>query len=284
MKPPKHHGVNPGRTATPRAQRTPLVPRLSAGRRDESSKSRVHRAEVQEERRFTAGARRQRQVRLTITLSVLGFVGMVAAIVLSPLMTLSEITVTGRVNVDEKVVVGAIKDQLGTPLALLDYDAIATKLGTVVQIQSFSTELRPPHTLVVRIVERTPLGAIKSANGWDIVDAAGVVMQSTKSAPASVPQIVVEGVDSPGFSAAVKALTALPPELRADVAAISASTRDTVQFVLRGVSHEIRWGSDEQATLKAAVLSRALEIAAKNGGEYVIDVSAPDTLIMNRTN
>ncbi|MFM2412267.1 MAG: hypothetical protein RLZZ587_600, partial [Actinomycetota bacterium] len=87
-----------------------------------------------------------------------------------------------------------------------------------------------------------------------------------------------------GFLATVKALLALPASLRADVASVSAATRDSVEFVLRGVSHEIRWGSDEQSTLKAAVLDQALTIAKSKGGTYVIDVSAPDTLIMNRTN
>jgi hypothetical protein len=82
----------------------------------------------------------------------------------------------------------------------------------------------------------------------------------------------------------VRALLALPPSLRGDVATISAETRDTVRLVLRGVPHEIRWGSDELSTLKAAVLERALEIASEKGGTFVIDVSAPDTLIMNRVN
>ncbi len=199
-------------------------------------------------------------------------------------MTLTDIEVMGRVAVPEKVIVGAVKDQIGTPLALIDYTAISDKLGSVVRIQSFSTELRPPHTLLVRIVERTPIGAIQGAKGWGIVDAAGVVMQTTKKAPKSVPSLNVESVDSPGFLAAVRALLALPPKLRSDVRSISATTRDTVQFVLRGVPHEIRWGSDEQSTLKAAVLDRALAIAKKKGGTYVIDVSAPDTLIMNRVN
>ena len=272
MKRPQHHGVVPDRKAKSRSPRKESL----------NPTARVHRAEIREERRFTEGARRSRRVRLTITSSVLGFVLFVAAIVLSPLMTLTDVVVTGRVNVDEKVVVGAVKDQIGTPLALIDYAKISKKLGSVVQVQSFSTELRPPHTLVVRIVERTPIGAIRGAQGWDIVDAAGVVMQSTKNAPKSVPALKVESVDSPGFLAAVKALLALPSALRADVGSISASTRDSVQFVLRGVPHEIRWGSDEMSTLKAAVLDRALAIAESKGGTYVIDVSAPDTLIMNR--
>ena len=76
----------------------------------------------------------------------------------------------------------------------------------------------------------------------------------------------------------------VPPSLRGEVATISAETRDTVRLILRGVPHEIRWGSDELSTLKAAVLERALEIASEKGGTFVIDVSAPDTLIMNRMN
>lgn len=274
MKRPQHHGAAPERKAAVRNVRRESV----------NPRERIHRAEVREERRFTEGARRSRRIRLTITSSVLGFVLLVGGIVLSPLMTLTEVVVTGRENVPEKVIVGAVKDQIGTPLALLDYGSIANKLGTVVRIQSFSTELRPPHTMVIRIVERTPIGALKSAKGWDIVDAAGVVIQTTTKAPKSVPRLDVESVEAPGFLATVKALLALPAGLRADVASVSAATRDSVQFVLRGVSHEIRWGSDEQSTLKAAVLDQALAIAKSKGGTYVIDVSAPDTLIMNRTN
>lgn len=277
MKPPKHHGAVPSK---PSPIRTPRLPRRNSG----GTSARVHRAERSEERRFTAGARRQRAIRLTATLSVVGFFAMVAIIVLSPLMKLTTIEVVGRQNVDEKIITGAVAEQVGTPLALINYDAIAERLGTVVQIRSFSTELRPPHTLVVRIVERVPIGAMKAAKGWNVVDAAGVVMQNVPKEPATVPQLVVNGVDSAGFSASVKALLALPPKLRADVAAISAESRDSVQFVLRGVSHEIRWGSEEQAALKAVVLDRALAIAKSKGGRYVIDVSAPDSLIMNRLN
>lgn len=275
MKRPQHHGAGSTRSGAPKSV---SLPRRSSV----NPTARVHRAEVREERRFTEGPRRQRRVRLTITASVLGFIAMVAGIVLSPLMTLTDIVISGRDTVPEEVVMGAVSDQIGTPLALIDYDAIASKLGSVVRVQSFSTELRPPHTLVVRIVERTPIGAVQSAEGWDVLDAAGVVMETTPTAPEFVPILDVDGVDSPGFAAAVKALNALPPKLRADVATISAATRDSVRFVLRGVTHEIRWGSDEQSTLKAAVLARALGIAKSKGGTYVIDVSAPDTLIMNR--
>ncbi len=274
MKRPQHHGATPDRKQAQRPTR----------RDSSNSRARVHRAEDREARRFTEGPRRQRRFRLAVTSSVVGFLALVAGIVLSPLMTLDEIVVTGLESVSEEVVAGAVKEQVGTPLALIDYDAMEKRLGGVVQIQSFATELRPPHTLVIRIVERVPIGAIASDSGWDVVDAAGVVLSSSVAAPKAFPRLNIEGVDSAGFTAVVRALLALPPSLRGDVATISAETRDTVRLVLRGVPHEIRWGSDELSTLKAAVLERALEIASEKGGTFVIDVSAPDTLIMNRVN
>lgn len=271
MKRPDYHGATPHRSSTQSPQK---VPRFIGNR--------VKRAERLEEKRFSEGLRRQRRIRLSVTLGVVGFISLIAGIVLSPLMTLTDVVVSGRTEVPEEVVLGAVSDQIGTPLALIDYGAIESKLGTVVRIQSFSTELRPPHTLVVRIVERTPIGAISTGNGWDVVDPAGVVIETTDVRPDSVPRLNVDGVEDPGFQAAVTALLALPDSLRADVASISASTRDSVEFDLRGVRHLIRWGSDENAALKAAVLNQALGIADEKGGTYVIDVSAPDTLIMNR--
>ena len=272
MKRPQHHGASNSRKPTaPKTQ--------SATKR---SRITIQRAERDEVRRFTEGSRRQRLIRLTVTGSVLGFIALVVGIVLSPLMTLTTIEVTGRANVDEKVIVGSAKEQIGTPLALIDYEAISKRLGAVLQIQSFSTEVRPPHTLVIRVVERTPIGAIATTKGWNIVDPAGVIIGTSPTAPADVPELQVAKVKSAGFGAAVKVLLALPPALRANVGVIAATSTDNVTLVLRSVPHQIHWGSAEKSTLKAAVLDRALVIASTQGGVYNIDVSAPDTLIMNR--
>lgn len=274
MKRPQHHGATPERKSSVR------VPR----RESANPRARIHRAEEREARRFTENARRSRRTRLTITLGALGLCALVAGIVLSPLLSLQKIVVRGNEIVSDKVVAGAVKDQIGTPLALINFDSITSKLAGVVEIQSFATEIRPPHTLVIRVVERTPIGAVKTSKGWDVIDGVGVVIRSTTHLPKSVPEIQISGVDAEGFDPIVKTLLALPSSLRADVAAITASTRDSVSFVLRGVSHQIRWGSDENSTLKAAVLDKALAIAKRKGGTFVIDVSAPDTLIMNRSN
>jgi cell division protein FtsQ len=195
----------------------------------------------------------------------LALVAAVAAIVLSPLMALEKIEVVGLVSLDESVVVGAVADQRGRPLALLDFDDVRSKLGTVPQIESFATELRPPHTLVIRVVERVAVGSIRVATGYDVVDAAGVVIAFSEGEPAGIPAIFTADAAGPGFDAIVATLSALPTDVRADVKSISAESRDSVTFLLRSAAHEIRWGSDESASQKSAVLRQALVVAAVPG-------------------
>jgi len=271
VKRPNLHGtVSSGR---PRATSARGKPSLDP-------RTRLKRAERDESRRFTASSRRVTRVRLAVMGGFLALVAAVAAIVLSPLMALEKIEVVGLVSLDESVVVGAVADQRGRPLALLDFNDVRSKLGTVPQIESFATELRPPHTLVIRVVERVAVGSIRVATGYDVVDAAGVVIAFSEGEPAGIPAIFTADAAGPGFDAIVATLSALPTDVRADVKSISAESRDSVTFLLRSAAHEIRWGSDESASQKSAVLRQALVVAASRGGAFVIDVSAPDTLVM----
>ena len=271
MKRPNLHGT--ASSGRPRASSARGKPSLDP-------RTRLKRAERDESRRFTANSRRVARVRLAVMGGFLALVAAVAAIVLSPLMALEKIEVVGLVSLDESVVVGAVADQRGRPLALLDFNDVRSKLGTVPQIESFATEMRPPHTLVIRVVERVAVGSIRVATGYDVVDAAGVVIAFSEGEPAGIPAIFTADAAGPGLDAIVATLSALPTDVRADVKSISAESRDSVTFLLRSAAHEIRWGSDESASQKSAVLRQALVVAASRGGAFVIDVSAPDTLVM----
>jgi len=274
VKRPNLHGT--ASSSRPRGPRAPSA----RGTPSIDPRTRLKRAERDESRRFTANSRRVTRVRLAVMGGFLALVAAVAVVVLSPLMALEKIEVVGLVSLDESVVVGAVADQRGRPLALLDFEDVTSKLGTVPQIESFATELRPPHTLVIRVVERVAVGSIRVSTGYDIVDAAGVVIAFSEGEPAGIPAIFTSDAASPSFDAIVATLTALPTDVRADVKSISAESRDSVTFVLRSAAHEIRWGSDEAASQKSAVLRQALFVAASRGGAFVIDVSAPDTLVM----
>lgn len=199
---------------------------------------------------------------------------------MSPLMTLTTVVVKGRTDVAEKIITGAVADQIGKPLALLDYDAIRSRLATVTRIQSFSTELQPPHTIVVRIVERQPVGYMADGTKWNLVDAAGIVVDTVATPPTSVPLFAVASTTDLAFSAITDTLVALPDSFRRDIAEVSAKTRDSVTIMMRGTPNRIIWGSPERTPLKAIVAQRALKIVSKNGRAYEIDVSAPDNIVL----
>jgi cell division protein FtsQ len=188
--------------------------------------------------------------------------------------------VDGTTRLDPLVLQQAVEGQLGTPLALIDEGRIRRELSQFTSIRSYVTELVPPGTLVIHIVERTPLGAVVSSAGFDVVDAAGVVLESSPARPPALPllQVDEQGTSGTGFAAMTEVLVALPPDVLAQVDSITARTRDDVTLTLAGSAQRVVWGSaadsDRKALILAALLSR---FAAAGPGEY--DVSAPGSAV-----
>lgn len=215
--------------------------------------------------------------------TLLALVGGVAVVTLSPLMALDTIEVVGASRLDGAAVGAVLDDHLGTPLALLDEGEIRDDLAAFPLIRSYSTEVIPPHTLVVRIVERAPVGAVERGAAVDLVDAAGVVVETSAERPVGIPLIAAASADaeSLGFRSVTAVLMALPAELRAQVDVISASTRDDVSFTMTGAGHRVVWGSAERSEFKARVLEAAIATTGQNAAwEY--DVSAPESLVVRR--
>ncbi|WP_309710269.1 FtsQ-type POTRA domain-containing protein [Pseudolysinimonas sp.] len=266
--------------ARPPAQRDP-TPETGVGagaaRRRESASAKAKRAEV---KRFTRHARRRRIGWLVVLASLASTAGLIAAAVFSPILALRDIRVEGAARLDPAVVAEAVSGQLGTPLALLDEARIREDLGQFTSIRSYVTELVPPGTLVIHIVERTPLGVVATATGFDVLDAAGVVLESSSTRPPSLPllQIDGDGPEGTGFGAMAEVLIALPPEVLAQVDSISARTRDDVTVNLTGSDQRVVWGSAVDSERKAAILAALLARFATAGpGEY--DVSAPGSAV-----
>lgn len=257
-------------TAGPaRAERT--------ARRAERIQQRYERAEV---RRFTRHARRRRIGALTVLAIIAVTAGLIAAAVFSPILALREIRVDGTTRLDPAVLADAVSGQIGTPLALLDEDRIRRELGEFTSIRSYVTELVPPGTLVIHVVERTPLGIVATAAGFDVVDAAGVVLETSAARPTGLPllQIDEDGPEGTGFAAMAEVLIALPPGVLAQVDTISARTRDDVTLRLAGSDQRVVWGSADDSDRKADVLAALLARFSTAGpGEY--DVSAPGSAV-----
>lgn len=235
------------------------------------------RAEV---RRFTARQRRRRMV----------WIGSAAAVVLlalatlgaaySPLFAVETITVVGAERLDEGQVAAALDDQVGTPIPLVDESAVKAALIAFPLVESYTLEARPPHELVVRIVERTPIGVIETRAGETVVDAAGVALSTSTDAPAGLPVIEIRGgVGSDAFAAAGQVMHSLPKKIRTQVTKVSASTPDDVTLTLGGTNTRVVWGSAEQSAQKAIVLAKIMKARPPESVRQY-DVSSPDAVVV----
>ncbi|MDF2442451.1 MAG: cell division protein FtsQ [Subtercola sp.] len=263
---------SPGGGAGTRSARSAL--RAAARRR---------RVEQQEARRFTERSRRRR---LTWIVSL----GAIAALVLvvlftaySPVFAVRAITVQGTSRIDAGQVQAALADQVGKPLALVDFGRMESELAGFPLIQSYSTESSLPNTLIVRIVERQPVAQITAAaGGFDLVDPAGVVVSHSDARQDGFPVIdtAASAVGSPGFLGATAVLRAMPADLLAKVDTITAATPDSVSFTLSGADQKVVWGSDANSALKAKVLDKL--IGTQNADDSLTyDVSSPESPVVS---
>jgi cell division protein FtsQ len=241
------------------------------------------RYERHEVKRFTRRARRRRTGWFVVVLLVLFVGGLIGVAVFSPVLALRTITVDGTSRLSASTLEKAVDGQLGTPLALLNYGKITHDLAPFSLIRSYATEVVPPDTLVIHVVERTPVGAIQGASAFDLVDPAGVTVESSKTRPAGYPliQLGKGRVDGPGFASMAQVLLALPPAVLTKVDTITAQTHDDVTLTLSGSNQRVVWGSSDHSDAKARVLADLIALHAGSGaGEY--DVSAPGTAVFHR--
>jgi cell division protein FtsQ len=241
------------------------------------------RYERDEVKRFTRRARRRRTGWFAAILVVLAVGGLVAVAVFSPLLALRTITVDGTSRLDAGTLEKAVDSQLGTPLALLNYGEVTKDLAPFSLIRSYVTEIVPPGTLVIHVVERAPLGVIQGAGSFDLVDPAGVTVESSKTRPAGYPLIQLGSgkLDGPGFASMAQVLLALPPAVLTKIDTITAQTHDDVTLTLSGSNQRVVWGSSDGSDAKARVLADLIALHSASGaGEY--DVSAPGTAVFHQ--
>ncbi|WP_301112009.1 FtsQ-type POTRA domain-containing protein [Microbacterium sp.] len=250
----------------------------STSTRDVWRAARARRKALRSEiRRFTQRSRRRRIIWLSSIGAVVLLIGGSVAAAYSPLFAVEKITVVGAASLDPAAIEAALGDQVGTPLALVDTSEVKAALLAFPLIETYALEARPPHDLTVRIVERTPVGVIRSSAGYTLVDAAGVALSTTSDQPAGQPLIDVDGgVESPAFQSAGLVVRALPADVRAALTGVRATTANDVTLTLdSGLT--VVWGSAEESALKALTLSATM---VKSPDAASIDVTSPDVAVV----
>ncbi|MGR2753554.1 FtsQ-type POTRA domain-containing protein [Agromyces arachidis] len=239
-----------------------------------SAERRRRRYERQEVRRFTRRSRLRRMTWMVGIASVAALALLAVGVAYSPLMALREIRVEGASRIPAADIRAAFDDRLGTPLPLISTDEVRRTLSDFTLVETYSIETVPPGTLVVRIVERVPVGVVAMGSGYASADAAGVVVDRYDAPPDGLPLVTAEGgLDGDAYRSAGAVLRSLPSDLRARVARVTADTPDDVRLEF-AEGAVVVWGSADESSLKATVLERLMAAAPPDRVDRY-DVSSP---------
>jgi cell division protein FtsQ len=229
-------------------------------------------------RRFMARAR-QRRMRAAlpwaVTAGVLALAGLVAWTLLGTgLFGVRQVRVSGNQLVTPVQVRDAAAVADNEPLARVDLAATARRVGTLPPVARATVERDWPGTLVIRVVERTPVAVVPQGDRFAVIDGAGVVFHEVPQAPAGLPVVRVgrPAPDDPGTRAGLAVLAALSPGLRAELVEVDVAGLARITLRLRG-DRTVFWGDATQGGKKSEVATALL-----GGKADRIDVSAPNVV------
>ncbi|MBF4160626.1 cell division protein FtsQ/DivIB [Nocardioides acrostichi] len=188
----------------------------------------------------------------------------------SPWLAADEVEVDGLSQLTEQQVLASADVPLGTPLARLDVDAIATRVRSLVGVESADVTRSWPHGVSIDVTERQAVAIIAMDGRLRGIDADGVVYRDYKTAPPELPTLLApSGITSDALREGAGVVAALPDDLLARVDHVSVRSVDEISLALRD-GRTVEWGSDENSAQKAEVLSVLLDQQAQ-----VYDVSVP---------
>lgn len=215
--------------------------------------------------RLRPARRRRRVPRKAWVILGLIVAGAVAWLVLaSSVLAVKSVSVIGTSPKGVDAVAAAAQVPIGVPLARLDTGLIASRVHALPWVDDVDVRRGYPNQAVIAVTERVPIARTSDGQG---VDAEGIAFTPIGAGLKGLPQIQATGV---GVEAAAKVVAALPPDLRARLARLTASTRDDVELVLKSGATVV-WGNADRSELKASVLTALLNRHARR-----YDVSAPE--------
>ncbi|BBY53317.1 cell division protein FtsQ/DivIB [Mycobacterium koreense] len=217
------------------------------------------------------GAVRGLKMLLWGVLAVAVTVGLGLVLYFTPVMSVRTLDVVGLAAVTDAEVLDAAQVAPGTPLLQVDTDAVADRVATIRRVASARVQRQYPSTLRITIVERVPVAVRDFPDGPHLYDRDGVDF-ATGPPPPSLPylDVATPGPTDPATTAALDVLTALRPEVVAQVGQIAAPSVASITLTLVD-GRTVIWGTSDRTQKKADTLAALLT----QPGE-VYDVSSPD--------
>jgi cell division protein FtsQ len=212
---------------------------------------------------------------LKLALAIFGLTVLTVALGLvlyfTPAMSARSIIVVGTGAVSRDEVLGAAQVRLGTPLLQIDTDGVADRVAAIRRVASARVQRQYPSALRITVVERVPVVVKDFPDGPHLYDRDGVDF-ATAPPPPALPYLDVDnpGPTDPATKAALAVLTALRPEIVAQVGRIAAPSVASITLTLTD-GRTVIWGTNERTDEKAQKLAALLTQPGR-----VYDVSSPD--------
>lgn len=185
-------------------------------------------------------------------------------------LAVEKVTVTGTSYLDADQVRKAADIRLGEPLARVDLDAVANRVGVLAPVKSVDVTRSWPHGISIAVTERQAVAVVDVGGVPRAMDDEGELFREYATAPADLP-VVRTGADADNVARAeaAKVLAALPDALVQRLDHLEVASVDEITLVLRD-GRVVVWGSAEDSAQKAEVLAVLLKQPAR---QY--DVSVP---------
>jgi cell division protein FtsQ len=227
-------------------------------------------------RRFMARARRRRlraALPWAIAAGVALVIGGLAWVVYgTPLLGVREVQVVGVQYLTPLQVEEAAAVPLEEPLARVDLDAVRARVRGLAAVDRVTVKRGWPSTLVVEVIERTPVAAVPATGGkFTLIDGTGVPYREVSRQPDGLPLLrtATPGPSDVNTRSALTVLGALSSDLREQLVGISAVAPAQIKLQLTK-ERVILWGDDTESAMKSQVATLLLKKADRQ-----IDVSAP---------
>jgi cell division protein FtsQ len=226
-------------------------------------------------RRFMARAR-QRRFRAALpwavglgVLLVLG--GLTWLVYGTPMLGVRDVKVVGAQLLVPGQVQAAADVPAGEPLARVDLDGVRARVRAIPAVDRVVVRRSWPSTLVVEVVERTPVAAVPAGKQFTLVDRTGVPYETVPEKPSGLPllRLATPGPADQNTRAGLTVLDSLSDELREQLVAVSVVAPAQIRLELRK-DRTVVWGDDAQSDRKSQVATVLLRRAGSQ-----IDVSAP---------
>lgn len=198
---------------------------------------------------------RRRAIALLVVSALVVALVAVWVVAFSSVFGVRTIEVRGLRSLSTAEVEGRAAIGRGTPLVRVDTAAATRRIELLPEVYSAEVSTSFPSTVIITVTERSPVGYVRSAGLYRLVDHTGDPYLAVATAPKDVPLLVVpsESRTRRAVAHVAAALAALPAGQRPRVRSIQALAPDAITLVLAH-GRVVQWGTATQDAAKARVL------------------------------